>query len=98
MTKFLVGKHPGRCKWVFTHKILMTILLAIKHDLLQRALDKSREMTILRPLWQLLNLMKVIISIATNFGWTMCQLDIKNAFIHSDFVRRVYRSQHPGFT
>lgn len=77
LTKFLVGKHPARCKWVFTHKILMTILLAIKHGLLQRALDKSREMTILRPLWRLLNLMQVIISIATNFGWTKCQLDIK---------------------
>ena len=38
-----------------------------------------------------------MISLAANFGWSLFQLDVKNAFLNGDLKEEVYMEQPPGF-
>jgi hypothetical protein len=40
---------------------------------------------------------KKLISCATNFGWPLYQLDLKNAFFHGDLCEEVYLEISLGF-
>jgi hypothetical protein len=40
--------------------------------------------------------MRTLISCAVNFGWTLHQLDMKNAFLHGDLQEEVYMEIHLG--
>ena len=39
----------------------------------------------------------IFISLAATYNWDLHQLDIKNAFLHSDLQEEVYMEQPPGF-
>ena len=39
----------------------------------------------------------ILISLATNLGWPLFQLDDKNAFLNGDLKEKVYMEQPPGF-
>lgn len=43
-----------------------------------------------------LNSIKVILSLAANLSGPMCQLDVKNTFLHGD-LKEVYIDLSPGF-
>ena len=40
---------------------------------------------------------RIVLSIAISRGWTMRQLDVKNAFLHGFLQERVYMEQPPGY-
>ena len=40
---------------------------------------------------------RLLISLATTFYWSLYQLDIKNAFLHGNLAEEVYMKQPPGF-
>lgn len=40
---------------------------------------------------------RLLVSLATVYHWTLCQLDIKNAFLHGDLEKDVYMEQPPRF-
>jgi hypothetical protein len=41
---------------------------------------------------------RIVLSIAISYGWTMRQLDVKNAFLHGLLQEQVYMEQPPGYT
>jgi hypothetical protein len=50
------------------------------------------------PLVAKMNTVRILISCATNFGWPLHQLDVKNAFLHRDLHEEVYMEIPPGFS
>ena len=40
---------------------------------------------------------RILISLATNLGWPLFQLDVKNAFLNSNLKEEVYMEQPLGF-
>ena len=40
---------------------------------------------------------RVVISLAAMYDWSLYQLDIKNVFLHGDLLEEVYMEQLPGF-
>jgi len=44
-----------------------------------------------------MNTVKIILSLATHFGWEMHQFDVKNAFLHGSFEEEVYMEIPLGY-
>ncbi|XP_068332795.1 uncharacterized protein [Pyrus communis] len=43
-----------------------------------------------------MNSMQVLLSVAINCGWTLYQMDVKNAFLHEELQEKVYMQCPPG--
>jgi Reverse transcriptase (RNA-dependent DNA polymerase) len=44
-----------------------------------------------------LTTIRVVLTIALSNGWSLCQLDINNTFLHGDLEETIYIQQAPGF-
>jgi Reverse transcriptase (RNA-dependent DNA polymerase) len=44
-----------------------------------------------------MNIVQTLISCEVNFGWDLCQLDVKNVFLHEDLKEKVYMEIPPDF-
>jgi Reverse transcriptase (RNA-dependent DNA polymerase) len=44
-----------------------------------------------------MNIVRTLISCAVNLGWDLCQLDVKNAFLHRDLKEEVFMEIPLGF-
>ena len=41
--------------------------------------------------------MRLFISLVASFDWSLCQLDVKNTFLHGGLLEDAYMKQSPGF-
>ena len=43
------------------------------------------------------NYVRLILSLAAHFGWSIHQMDVKSAFLHGDLVEEIYMEKLPSF-
>jgi Reverse transcriptase (RNA-dependent DNA polymerase) len=94
------GKNTVGCKWVYS----------IKHTP-EGKVDRFKARLVAKSYTQTygvdyeetfapvekMNIVRTLISCAVNSGWDLCQLDVKNAFLHGDLKEEVYMEIPPGF-
>ena len=100
LTKLPRGKGTVGCKWVFTviHKANGT---TERHK--ARLVAKGFPQTYgvdyqetFAPVVKM-NSVRILLSLAANFGRSLHQFDVKNAFLHEDLDEEVYMDVPPGF-
>ena len=81
------GKHVIGCKWIFTVKYnadgslnKFKARLVVKGFTQSYCIDYEETFA---PVTKL-NLVRVLLTLATNLDWSLHQLDIKNAFLNGD--------------
>ena len=95
ITFFLLGIHPIRCKWAYKIKYhvddtleIYKAYLVVKGYNQQQGIDY---LDVFSPIAKLV-IVKVFLTLATIFCWTLVQLDVNNAFLYDDLLEEVYMS------
>jgi hypothetical protein len=94
------GKKAVGCKWVFTIKQTpegkveryKTSLVAKGYSQTY-VIDYDETFVLVAKM----SIVRTLISCAVNFGWSLHQLDVKNAFLYEDLEEEVYMEIPPGF-
>ena len=94
------GKQAITCKWVFktkhksdgsVDKYKATLVAkGFKH---KEGIDYQETFA---PVAKMITI-RVVIALATQFGWQLHQMDVKSAFLNSDLTEQVYMEQPPSF-
>ena len=43
-----------------------------------------------------MTIVHIVMTIAVSKGWSLCQMDVKNAFLHGDLQEELYMTPPPG--
>ena len=93
------GKRAVSCKWIFTIKYLPNGEIdRHKTRLVARGFTQTyREDYIdtFAPIAKL-HTIRIVLSVATNLGWDLWQMDVKNAFLQEELEDEVYMLPPPG--
>ncbi|GJX83733.1 ribonuclease H-like domain-containing protein [Tanacetum coccineum] len=89
-----------RCMWLFHHKYLVDdILSCYKARLVVNGSTHIEGIDVDESFSPVVKLgtIQTVLSLATSRHWPVYQLDVKNAFLHSDLAETVYMHQPLGF-
>ncbi|KAL5833166.1 hypothetical protein ACOSQ3_016840 [Xanthoceras sorbifolium] len=101
LVKLPKGKKPVECKWVFTVKYKSDgTLERYKARLVATCYTQTYGIDYLETFTPVakMNTVRVLLSLAANFGWNLQQFDVKNAFLHGNLEEEIYIKVPYGFS
>ena len=95
-----LGKTNVGCRWVYTMKYFLDgSIERLKARLVAKGYTQTYDVDYAKTFSPIAKIssIQILISLATNLGWSLFQLDVKNAFLNGDLKKEVYLEQPPRF-
>ncbi|TYK00722.1 copia-like protein [Cucumis melo var. makuwa] len=100
MVELPKGKKPVGCKWVYKIKYNSDgTVERYKARLVAKGFTQTYGIDYQETFAPVakMNTFRILMSVATNHGWDLFQMDVKNAFLQGDLEEEVYMTPPPGY-